>query len=188
MSLQKHWFKDAFFTSFAEGKDLTKEPISNEKSLPVCAKCSVHHYTLMPAYYSCFDLTKHTCEHVHEYLHNHFMCCCHMGFHCSGICTTHACWHPPVDISETDKDITVQANLPGVDSKQVICDVYRGSLMIVGEAKRDSGLQKTLTLAEREVGSFCRRIPLPEAALAHAKESKATFNNGVLTVTIPKKK
>ncbi|KAJ1655175.1 hypothetical protein IWQ61_005024 [Dispira simplex] len=188
MSIKQHWFKDAFYTSFQNGKALVKEPVSNEKNLPVCTKCSVHHYTLMPAFYSAFDLSKHSCEHIHEYMHNHFMCCCHLSFHATGVCTTHGCWHPSIDVFETDKEYTVQVSLPGVDHNKVICDVYKGSLMIVGEIKRDEKMQKFLTHGERDFGSFCRRIPLPEAALANTKESKAKFDNGVLTVTLPKKK
>ncbi|KAJ1981081.1 hypothetical protein H4R33_005327 [Dimargaris cristalligena] len=188
MSIKKYWFKDAFFTSFQNGKDLTKEPISNEKHLPVCVKCSLHHHTLMPGYYSAFNLTKHTCEHVHAYLHNHFLCGCHTAFHATEICSTHGCWHPSIDVYETDKEITIQVELPGVDGSKVICDVYKGSLMIVGETQRDSTLQKALTHGERDVGSFCRRIPLPEPVLANAKDSKASFANGILTVVLPKKK
>ncbi|KAJ1924430.1 hypothetical protein IWQ60_005193 [Tieghemiomyces parasiticus] len=188
MSIKKHWFKDAFFTSFENGKDLIKEPISNEKALPVCNKCSLHHHTLMPAYYTCFDLSKHTCEHVQVYIHNHFMCTCTLALNAGELCTSHGCWHPAIDIFETDKEITIQADLPGVDGTKVICDVYQGSLMIVGETKRDEKTVKTLKHGERDVGNFCRRIPLPEAVLAHAKESKANFANGVLTVVLPKKK
>ncbi|KAJ1916717.1 hypothetical protein IWQ60_008015 [Tieghemiomyces parasiticus] len=188
MSIKKYWFKDAFFTSFENGKDLVKEPISNEKGLPVCSKCSLHHFTLMPGYYTCFDLGKHTCEHIQAYLYNHFKCSCHVSFEAADICSTHGCWHPAIDIFETDKDITVQAELPGVDGSKVICDVFKGSLMIVGEVKRDDKLVKTLKYGERDVGTFCRRIPLPEAAVAHAKESKASFANGMLTVVLPKKK
>ncbi|RKP34199.1 HSP20-like chaperone, partial [Dimargaris cristalligena] len=95
-------------------------------------------------------------------------------------------WHPTIDIFETDTEVTIQAELPGVDGTKVICDVYKGSLMIVGETHRDEKMQKSLTHGERDVGNFCRRIPLPDIVLSQAKDSKASFTNGVLTIVLPK--
>lgn len=95
-------------------------------------------------------------------------------------------WAPRVDVEETDKEIVVKADLPGVDPKAVEVSVENGTLTVRGEHKEErEEKKKTYHLLERFSGSFSRRISLPPSA--DADKMTATSANGVVTVTIPKK-
>lgn len=75
-------------------------------------------------------------------------------------------WSPDVDIAETDKDIIIKAEIPGVDPKDIDISIMYNTLTIKGEKKEekeDKG--KSYHRIERSYGSFTRRIPLP----AHVK-------------------
>jgi HSP20 family protein len=90
---------------------------------------------------------------------------------------------PQVEVVETDKDIRVSAELPGLDSKDVEVLMHDGVLTIRGEKKSEIE-DKERAFSERYYGRFERRIPLGEAI----EEDKvdAAFKNGVLTVTLPR--
>jgi HSP20 family protein len=90
---------------------------------------------------------------------------------------------PQVEVVETDKSIRVSAELPGLDSKDVEVLMHDGVLTIRGEKKSEIE-DKERAFSERYYGRFERRIPLGEAV----EEDKvdATFENGVLTVTLPR--
>jgi HSP20 family protein len=92
---------------------------------------------------------------------------------------------PRVDVSETDTEIKLEAELPGVDEKDVEVVLSDGRLTIKGEKKQEKEeKKKDFHLVERSYGSFARSIALPfEAA---PEQVKAKFANGVLTVTVPK--
>lgn len=91
---------------------------------------------------------------------------------------------PRVNVSESDKEITVSAELPGVDEKDVEVTLDRGLLTIRGEKKEEKEEQgKGYYYAERSSGSFHREIPVPEGL--DEKNVKASFNKGVLKVVIP---
>lgn len=95
-------------------------------------------------------------------------------------------WEPRVDIEETDKEITVKADLPGVDAKDIDVQVVDGVLTIKGEKKEaKEEKKKNYHRVERFVGSFYRAIPLP--AGADAEKVAAMSSKGVITVSIPKK-
>jgi len=92
---------------------------------------------------------------------------------------------PRLDISETDKEITISAELPGVEPDDLNISLDRNILSISGEKhteKEESG--KRFYRVERSYGSFHRSIPLPK----EVDENKidATFKRGVLTVRLPK--
>ena len=94
---------------------------------------------------------------------------------------------PNIDVRETDKEIEVVAELPGMDEKDVEVSISDGMLAITGQKesereRKDQGY----VLRERSFGRFERVIPLPEGLDLDAV--KATFKNGLLTVTIPKTK
>jgi HSP20 family protein len=94
-------------------------------------------------------------------------------------------WKPEIDIVETDNDIIVKAEIPGVDPKEVDISIMDDILTIKGEKndeKEDKG--KTYHRVERSYGSFTRRITLP----AHVKtdEVEAKNHQGVLEITLPK--
>jgi HSP20 family protein len=90
---------------------------------------------------------------------------------------------PSVEISETDKDITVTAEVAGLDEKDIDASLDDGVLILKGE-KRAENEDKDRQFSERYYGRFERRIPLP----AEVEEDKvsASFKNGVLTVSLPK--
>jgi HSP20 family protein len=93
---------------------------------------------------------------------------------------------PKVDVAETDKAITVKAELPGIEEKDVDVTVGDGYISISGEKKIESEKkQKGGYLQERSYGSFHRSFRLPETV--DADKISADLKKGVLTVTLPKK-
>ncbi len=92
---------------------------------------------------------------------------------------------PSIDVSETDSELKVEAELPGVDEKDVEVSVVDNVLTIRGEKKEErEEKKKDYHLVERSYGSFARSITLPFAV--EPDQAKATFKNGVLTITLPK--
>ncbi len=90
---------------------------------------------------------------------------------------------PHIELGETDKELRVTAELPGLDEKDVDISVAEGVLTLRGE-KRSEMNDKDRGYSERSYGRFERRIGLPNG-VEHDK-GNATFRNGVLTVTLPK--
>ena len=89
---------------------------------------------------------------------------------------------PSIEVTETDKQMKVLAELPGLDEKNVEVKLADGMLCISGEKKEETA-DKERRFSERTYGRFERRI-----ALEDVDENKidATFKNGVLTVTLQK--
>lgn len=95
-------------------------------------------------------------------------------------------WSPRVDVEESEKEIVVKADLPGVDPKDIDVSVQDGTLILKGEKKEQKEeKKKNFHRVERFVGQFYRQIPLP--AGADAEKIVATSNKGVISVSIPKK-
>ena len=90
---------------------------------------------------------------------------------------------PSLEVSETDTEVRIAAELPGLDEKDVELFVEDNGLTIRGE-KRSETEDKDRQFSERIYGRFERRIPL--GFEAKDEEVKAQFKNGVLTVTVPK--
>ncbi len=92
---------------------------------------------------------------------------------------------PRIDVSETDSELRIEAELPGVDEKDLEIVLSDGRLTIKGEKKQEKEeKRKDYHLVERSYGSFARSIGLPFAA--EPDKVKASFAKGVLTVTVPK--
>lgn len=92
---------------------------------------------------------------------------------------------PRMDVAETDKDIEISAELPGLEEKDVQVNVADNVLTIKGEKKAEKQqTEKNYRLFERSYGSFYREVALPTGI--NADSIKATLSNGVLKVTIPK--
>jgi HSP20 family protein len=92
---------------------------------------------------------------------------------------------PNIDVKESDRELTVSAELPGMDEKNIEVSLNRDSLTIKGEKKEekeDKG--KDYYRMERSYGSFSRTIPLPTEV--DQDKVKAEFKKGVLTVIVPK--
>lgn len=92
---------------------------------------------------------------------------------------------PRVDVTETDNDVRVSAELPGMDQKDIDVTISRDTLTIRGEKKEETETRKEGYFhAERYFGSFQRTVPLPREVVTD--KARATFRNGVLTVVLPK--
>ena len=92
---------------------------------------------------------------------------------------------PAVDIAETDKAFRITAELPGMKKEDVDISVSQGRLTIKGEKREErEEKEKGYYLSERRYGTFQRSFQLPGQADADRIEAK--FDNGVLTLTVPK--
>ncbi len=92
---------------------------------------------------------------------------------------------PRIDVSETDKEIMVTVEVPGMDEKDIDISVSREALTLKGEKreeKEDKG--RTYYRMERSYGSFSRTIPLP--AEADIDKVEASYKKGILKVSVPK--
>jgi HSP20 family protein len=89
---------------------------------------------------------------------------------------------PHVDVSETDKEVRVTAELPGLEEKDVELTLNENVLTLRGEKKAES---ESPTYSERWHGRFERAIPL--GTDIDPDKVKASFKNGVLTVTAEKR-
>jgi len=92
---------------------------------------------------------------------------------------------PSTDVTETDKEIEITAELPGLEEKDVQVNFADGVLTIRGEKKAQTEAKdKNYRLVERSYGSFERSVALPDGV--KAEDVKASIAKGVLTVTVPK--
>jgi HSP20 family protein len=93
---------------------------------------------------------------------------------------------PHMDVRETDKEIVVEAELPGMEEKDVSIALQDGILTIRGEKKHEVDEEKeNYRIMERRYGSFQRSVQLPDTV--DEDKIEATFNNGVLKVSLPKR-
>jgi len=95
-------------------------------------------------------------------------------------------WAPAVDIYETELELVVKADLPEVDPKDLEIRVENNILTIRGERKFEKKVNEDNYLrVERAYGSFARSFTL--ANTVNSDAIKADYQNGVLTLTIPKR-
>ena len=94
-------------------------------------------------------------------------------------------WNPRVDIYEKDNKLVIEAEIPGAKKEDVEVKIKDNSVIIRGEVKKEEEQkEKTYYRSERFYGVFERVIPLPVEV--KVEEAKASFENGVLKVEIPK--
>jgi len=92
---------------------------------------------------------------------------------------------PSMDISETEKEIEITTELPGLEEKDIQLNVSNNVLTIRGEKRNErEETKKDYHLVERSYGSFTRSVQLPDGASADG--IKAEMSKGVLKVTVPK--
>lgn len=93
---------------------------------------------------------------------------------------------PSMDIKETDKEIVIETELPGLDEANISLTVQNGVLTVQGEKKLDYDEGKeNYHVMERRYGSFQRSLRLPDTV--DDTKIDAHFDNGVLKVTLPKR-
>ena len=92
---------------------------------------------------------------------------------------------PAIDMYQTDNEIVVKAALPGIKADEVQINVSGEVLTLKGETKHmEEKNDKAWHIREQRWGAFERSIGLPTAVVAD--KAKAEFENGVLTITLPK--
>lgn len=93
---------------------------------------------------------------------------------------------PPLDVAENEQGFTVTTELPGLAKADVQIHFENGVLTISGEKKQaEETSGGTWHRVERRYGAFHRSVTLPRGAAGES--AKATFENGLLTVAIPKR-
>ena len=95
-------------------------------------------------------------------------------------------WAPPVDVYETDQNVVLKAELPGIKPDEVEIRVEDHTLFLKGERKFEKEVkEENYHHIERSYGNFVRTFPLPNSVDAEA--TKAEYKDGVLTLTMPKR-
>ncbi|NPV47757.1 MAG: Hsp20/alpha crystallin family protein [Armatimonadetes bacterium] len=91
----------------------------------------------------------------------------------------------PVNVYETDKEVVVKAELPGVKKEDLDVNIQDNTLTIRAQTREESEVkEESYYRRELRTGSFFRAVPLPVEV--KEEELKASYENGVLTVTAPK--
>jgi HSP20 family protein len=99
--------------------------------------------------------------------------------------TPSSVWSPSMDLMESDDQYHLSVDLPGISRDDVTVSVENNRLTIRGERASQSRTEdENILRMERSVGTFYRAIRLPESVNEDA--IKASFKNGVLSVTLPK--
>jgi len=93
-------------------------------------------------------------------------------------------WAPAIDVQQSNGNLVVTAELPGLKKEEVKVELSDDALIIKGERKSEQKEEREgYYKSERSYGQFYRSIPLPEGA--KADQAKAELNDGVLKVSVP---
>jgi HSP20 family protein len=94
-------------------------------------------------------------------------------------------WEPSLDVSESKDNLVIKTDLPGLEVKDVDISISGDMLTIKGEKSREEEEKgEHYYCCERYQGAFQRSLRLPVAV--EIDQAKATFDKGVLTITLPK--
>lgn len=92
---------------------------------------------------------------------------------------------PALNVAESEDAITVTIELPGIDREDVTVSIEDGVLTVSGEKKASAERKEdSYHVVERRFGSFSRTLTLPNTI--SAEDSDARFENGLLTISLPK--
>jgi HSP20 family protein len=92
---------------------------------------------------------------------------------------------PAFDVSETEKELIVKAEVPGMDKKDIDISLSEGMLTIKGEKKQErEDKHEEYHTVERCYGAFSRTMPIPVEV--DTDKVDATYKDGVLKITLPK--
>jgi HSP20 family protein len=95
-------------------------------------------------------------------------------------------WTPPVDTYETSDSLVLKAELPGINPEDVEICVEDSTLYLKGERKFEKEVkEENLYRVERSYGTFTRSFSVPNTI--DADKVKAEYENGILTLTMPKR-
>lgn len=96
-------------------------------------------------------------------------------------------WLPAIDMAESEKEIVVNAEVPGMDGKDIDISLNGRVLTIKGERKQEKEeKEKNYHFLECRYGTFSRSFELP--ADVDSKNIKASYKDGVLKISLPKTK
>jgi len=99
--------------------------------------------------------------------------------------TEERAWAPPIEVFEKEDRFVVKAELPGMKEEDIDVSVVGDTLSIKGERKAETEVkEEDYYCCERSYGSFFRSIALPSTV--DTKKVDASYENGVLEVTLPK--
>jgi len=94
-------------------------------------------------------------------------------------------WLPAVDLYENKDNVVVKAEVPGMKKEDINISLHDGFLTISGERKQEQKyVESDMTRSERLLGRFQRTINVP--CKVNSEAIKATYSDGLLTVTLPK--
>ncbi|MDX1964751.1 MAG: Hsp20/alpha crystallin family protein [Pirellulales bacterium] len=94
-------------------------------------------------------------------------------------------WQPALDLAETDKEVSIRAELPGVKPEEIDISVHGDHLTLVGEKKETWQKEENgFHHKETRYGKFSRTVTLPENLDTDA--ISAEFSHGVLVIKLPK--
>jgi HSP20 family protein len=94
-------------------------------------------------------------------------------------------WMPPADIHETDNELVVTADLPGIDVQSIDVRVENNVLSIAGERKlQETPKNGNVHRVERMYGAFARSFTL--STPVNTEKIQANYKDGVLKITLPK--
>lgn len=92
---------------------------------------------------------------------------------------------PRVDVFETNDDIVLKAEIPGVSKEDLNVYIDENSIRLSGQTKKDvEHKDENVYRTERFYGSFSRTIPLPVEV--KSEQAKAEYKDGILSITVPK--
>ena len=93
----------------------------------------------------------------------------------------------PLDVYEKGDNIVLRATVPGIDPQDLDVTIAGDVLTIKGDLREEEKTQEAGSYLHRELqhGAFCRQLTLP--AVVDSSKATATFENGVLTLQMPKK-
>jgi HSP20 family protein len=95
-------------------------------------------------------------------------------------------WSPAVDIFETEGEIIVKAELPGVDKKDISLNIEKNVLTLKGERRFEKETkQENYHRIERSYGSFSRSFSIPN--LVDEERIRADYKDGILSISLPKR-
>lgn len=102
-------------------------------------------------------------------------------------CSGSGAWYPPVDIYETEDNIVLKAEIPGIDINDISIEVNDNALVLKGERRHRKGVaEENYHRMERFYGGFQRVFSIPYPV--ERDSIKASFKDGILKITVPKAK